>query len=273
MTLQTKQRYYMLPIQLALFIILLIFSHTSFPASKHSIRTILMVIAMEEEAAPIIQLLHLSSIPPLDPKLPMKAYSGTYGNLNIKLILNGKDPKYGVQNVGTQPAVLSTYLGISHFHPDLVMSIGTAGSCLNKKVKVGEIYTSNIINFYDRRLHSPKYQLYGIGGYRSAITTEMSRKLNLKTGIVCSSDSFEESDTDKAQIKKIGCMIIDMEAAGVSWVALLTQTPMFALKGITNYTDVISSHDDFKKNFTKITNELALKTKEILDYLLKNPLH
>ncbi len=59
-----------------------IFSTITFSAS-HEIKNILLIVAMEEEAAPIIKLLHLSPVS-LDPRLPMKAYAGNYSNIKVE---------------------------------------------------------------------------------------------------------------------------------------------------------------------------------------------
>ena len=64
-----------------------------------------------------------------------------------------------------------------------------------------------------------------------------------------------------------GCAIIDMEAAGVGWVAMLMQVPMFALKGVTNYSGVANAHDEFELHYAKITEKLAVETRDVLSYL------
>lgn len=247
--------------------VLTVCSNPVFSAVSHPVKNVLIVVAMREEADPIIKTLNLSPVSAPDPKLPMKAYVGHYANIKIALILNGVDPMFGVQNIGSQPAVLATYLGINYFHPDLVMSVGTAGGRPINGVNVGDIYISEKINFYSRRLHSPDYKLYGAGGYRSMDTTTMMKKLNIKSAIVCSGDSFDEDATDRAVMKKQRCMLIDMEAAGVNWVTMLSQIPMFAVKGVTNYIGRTTAHDEFEKNYATVTQKLATTTRAVLGYL------
>jgi len=111
--------------------------------NQHKIKKILLVVAMDTEALPIINVLNLKKSPHIFSKLPMQAYVGTYSNLDILLVDNGKDPVYKVQNIGTQAATLSAYVGIEHFHPDLVISIGTAGGIAENGAKIGDIYTSH----------------------------------------------------------------------------------------------------------------------------------
>lgn len=222
---------------------------------------------MDEEATQIIKLLNLKPTEAPDKSLPMKAYSGSYDKLNIYLILNGTDPAYKVENIGSQPATLSTYLGIKEFHPDLIMNIGTAGGFSRKHANVGDVYISNKISFYDRRLHSPDYKLYGKGNYSSPNTQNMAKTLKFKTGTICSGDSFEDDQTDLKVLAEQKCSVKEMEAAGVAWVAMLTKTPMFALKGITDQVGHVSNHDQFEKNFSRVNKEIAIKTRSILKYL------
>lgn len=54
-------------------------------------------------------------------------FSGKLGQLSVYLVWNGKCAINGVDNVGTVPASLSTYLAIQAINPDLVISAGTAG--------------------------------------------------------------------------------------------------------------------------------------------------
>ncbi len=72
--------------------------------------------------------------PPLGPLLhrvsgpaPCVTFSGSYSNLSVHVVWNGKCAVTGVDNVGTVPASLATYLSIMTFNPDLIISAGTAG--------------------------------------------------------------------------------------------------------------------------------------------------
>lgn len=233
--------------------------------NKSHIHKILLVVAMDKEAQPIISTLNLKHIN--FSKLPMQGYIGKYNNLEILLVTNGLDPINKVQNVGTQAATLTTYLGIQYFHPDLVISIGTAGGVEKDGAKLGEIIYSEKIYFFDRRFVSKNDKEYGLGGYPSAVFTDIDKKLGLKSGIVCSGDSFDDNQTDYNMFITEHCTAIDMEAAGVAWVSMLTKTPMFAMKGITNFVKGEDIHDQYRKNFSTVTLELANKLKELLKYL------
>lgn len=228
------------------------------------IKKVLLVIAMDSEAKPIISSLNLHKVTNVFTNLPMQKYIGKYEKLEIFLVINGLDPINNVQNIGAQAATLSTYLGIEYFHPDLIISIGTAGGIAKNGAKQGDIYYSQKIYFYDRRLPLKGYHEYGLGDYPSAIFASLDNKIGLKPGIICSGDSFDDNKTDYNMFIKENCSAIDMEAAGVAWISMLTKTPMFAMKGITNFVKGKDIHEQFRKNLPVVTLELANKLRELL---------
>jgi nucleoside phosphorylase len=235
--------------------------------SRSPLKKILLVVAMDSEAQPFITTLNLHKLPHSFSKLPMQAYSGKYENLNILLMTNGEDPIHKVQNVGTQAAALSTYLGINYFHPDLVISIGTAGGVEANDAKEKDIYLSHKIYFYDRRLPLKGYDEYGLGAYPSADVSTLVDNVGFKQGIVCSGDSFDENPMDYDIFVKEKCSAIDMEAAGVAWVSMLMNIPMIAIKGVTNYVRGDGIHIQYEKNLPDVTKDLSTKLKELLKNL------
>lgn len=232
---------------------------------NNSLTKILLVVALEAEPMPLIKAFHLHENKKRFSMLPMRSYIGKDGNLEIFLILNGKDLIYKTQHVGTQAAVLSTYLGIERYHPDLIINIGTAGGNQKLGARVGDIYISKIIYFYDRRMQGSHYK-YGSGNYASVDLHSFFFHCanNVKYGVVCSGDSYDVNQTDAHIIDKFHCDAIDMEAAGVAWVSVLTRTPMIAIKGITDYYGSLSNHQDHRKNTKFVSEQLALKLKELL---------
>lgn len=241
---------------------------TSNPENTTMIKKVLLVVAMDTEAAPIIKSLGLQQIPLQNTNinLPMQYYAGKYLNLDIFMVINGKDPRYHVQNIGTQAATLATYLGINQFHPDLVISIGTAGGLQETGARIHDIYLSKKIYFFDHRIPG-KFQQYAWGDYSSAILTGLNNLNHLKTGIICSGNSFDNNKTDARIIKQEGCNAIDMEAAAVAWVSQLTKTPMIAVKGITDYKGASDDFQQFTANFAVVTDSLAINLQQILNHI------
>jgi len=234
------------------------------------IQKILIVVALDKEAIPIIAKLNLHKSQHHFDNMPMQGYVGKYANFDIFLIMNGLDPLYNVQNIGTQPATLSTYLGVSYFHPDLIISIGTAGGIKENGAHIEDIYISQKIYFIDRRMPNSGYSQYGLGGYRSFDTTSIVNEVNLKKGIICSGDSFDKNDTDYRIILAKKCAAKDMEAAAVAWVSMLTKTPMFAIKGITDIVGNKNTKEQFDNRVLSVSERLSKSLQAFLDKLANN---
>ncbi len=250
------------------FALLISTSCTSVCAQQpHAIKRVLLVVAMEKEALPMIKALHLQPSAHAFGRLPMRGYEGTFNGIAVFLIMNGQDAVHKIQNVGTQPATLSTYLGIEYFHPDLVISIGSAGGMEKYGAKVGAIYLSKFIYFDDRHIPGVDYDAYAVGGYTSATLNLHQQKQAVQDGNVCSSDSFELAPLDEATVNQKQCAALDMEAAAVAWVSMLTKTPMVAVKGITNIVGHVMGHREYENNLPAVTAELASVLKEILNQL------
>ena len=231
-------------------------------SDKSAIHKVMLVLAMSSEAEPIISALKLQKLTHPLSDMPMQGYIGNYGHFSVFLITNGQDPELKISNVGTQAATLTTYIGIQYFHPDLIINIGTAGGVAQNGVKLRETYISKKIYFYDRRIMLEKYNAYGLGGYPSAQLA--FNKIDLKSGTVCSGDSFDNNQTDYDLFIKHKCSAVDMEAAGVAWVSMLAKIPMFAIKGITNFVRGNNIHKQYKENRPMVTVNLSRKLEEIL---------
>jgi len=242
-----------------------LFSEPSVASVTGLTHKVLLVVAMNTEAQPIIDILGLKALPRAFSGLPMKGYKGKQGNVEIMLVMNGTDSVHHVQNIGTQAATLSTYLGIAKFHPDLIMSVGTAGGVVENGSHLTEIYFSKKVYFFNRRIPMDGYKEYGLGGYKSVDFTSIGERLGLKPGIMCSGDSFDEEDVDFRMFLKEQCTAVDMEAAAVAWVSSLTKTPMVAIKGITNFVRGEGIHREYEKNLPIVTMALANTVKEIFD--------
>ena len=91
-----------------------------------------------------------------------------------------------------------------------------------------------------------------------------SSEVLLKPGIVCSGDSFDNNQTDYDIFIKQNCSAVDMEAAGVAWVSMLAEIPMFAIKGITNFVRGNDIHKQYEENYPIVTQNLSRKLEEIL---------
>ncbi len=72
------------------------------------------------------------------------ATNGTHNHLLTYFLLSyivtyslGKDATHNVDNVGTNSAVLTTFIAIQQLKPDLIINAGTAGGFQRNKAAIG----------------------------------------------------------------------------------------------------------------------------------------
>lgn len=75
-----------------------------------------------------------------------------------KLCATGKDAEHSVDNVGTVPAALSTYLACQQYKPDLIISVGTAGGFKAQGAAIGDVFVGTTTVNHDRRIPIPVLQ-------------------------------------------------------------------------------------------------------------------
>ncbi len=235
---------------------------------------IALIFAMEIEAAPVIEKLQLKPHPLYeDPKMPFRHYAGNMKNFEILLSLNGKDARYNVDNIGTIPAALNTYVTLSRYQPQLLINAGTAGGFSYHGSKIGDVYLSEeAFRFHDRRIPLSKYEEYGVGHFPALDLSHLAQTLQLKKGVITTSDSIDFTPQDLEIMTRNKGVVKEMEAASIAWVAHLLKVPFFALKAITDFVD---SHEttqtQFFRNFERAIAQLQIKTLETLDYLHEHP--
>ncbi|CAN6463526.1 unnamed protein product [Victoria cruziana] len=104
-------------------------SETLPAGQERPISTVVIIIAMQTEALPLVNSLQLveDKNPPFPHGVPWVRYVGSYKDLKINLIWPGKDTLFGVDSVGTVSASLVTYASIQALNPDLIINAGTSG--------------------------------------------------------------------------------------------------------------------------------------------------
>ena len=238
------------------------------------VKSILLVIAMQGEADPILEALGISGPgTPVEEPLPPIFYATTFSGLKLHLVVNGQDPMYQLDSFGTDAATLSTYLGIKKFSPDLVLSTGVAGG-FKSRAKIGDVYLSeDSMRYFDRRVSitTPNYQDYAIGFYPVIDASKIASKLGLKTGVVVTGGSFENSLIDDREIRNLEGSAVEMEAAAVGKMSRLLNKHFMAVKAIVNFDDTVGMAGQFNDNFKLATTNLAKQLLRIFKYLSNNP--
>ncbi|KAK8465157.1 hypothetical protein PHAVU_009G000700 [Phaseolus vulgaris] len=146
------------------------------------ISNIVIVVAMEMEALPIVNRFRLTRQPhsSFPERVPWVRYGGTYKDLSINLIWPGKDPASGADSIGTIPSALVTYAAIQALQPDLIINAGTTGGFKAKGASIGDIFIISGCAFHDRRIPIPGFDLYGVGLRKAFDTPNLIKELNLK---------------------------------------------------------------------------------------------
>jgi nucleoside phosphorylase len=224
------------------------------------LKKILILVAMQSEAKPIIDRLNLNLMSHTsDIDLPFQYFTTVNSEQEIILIVSGTDPRYGVDNIGTQASTLMAYVGIAQFNPDLVISAGTAGGFSERGAKIGTVYLSDReFVFHDRHVPLPGFAEQGIGHYPALNVRALAKLLNLPYGTISSGSSFQKDPGQLEQIKDSGAVAKEMEVAATAWVCWLKAVPLIALKSITNLLDIQeSSEKQFVANFALATSQLS----------------
>ncbi|KAJ7537117.1 hypothetical protein O6H91_12G098100 [Diphasiastrum complanatum] len=180
----------------------------------NNISTVLLVIAMQAEALPLVEALKLSQDDTLVfPKsVPWIKYSGIHDGLHIHIVVPGKDAVLGVDNVGTVSGALVSYAAIQALQPDLLINAGTAGG----------------FKIFDK---------YGVGATKTIPTPKLVEALGLKLGKLSTGNSLDMSPQDEEVIKSNDATIKDMEGAAVAYVANLFSVPAILIKSVTDIID------------------------------------
>lgn len=227
-----------------------------------------IIVAMENEAQATINHYGLK-------KILSKATIDIYGREDEKIFvsLNGKCPRLGVDNIGTNAAVLNTYILCEEIKPDIIINAGTAGGFIRKGSNIGDVYIgSERAVFHDRRIPLPNYDEYGLGNYLLFNTNTISDKLKLKKGIISTGNSLDFTQRDLEILLENNASLKDMEAASIAWVCELLNKPFLALKAVTDLVDnEIDTSQEFQQNFSLACVNLNRKLIDLIDFLIDNP--
>ena len=95
------------------------------------VRNVLIIVAMEQETMPLVKRFDLKRCPDKTflPGAPFVGWSGNVGDIVLRVVWCGRDPRFGgVNNVATTAAAVATYASIAAFGtPELLVSAGTGG--------------------------------------------------------------------------------------------------------------------------------------------------
>jgi len=254
---------------------------SSIALEKMTIKHVLVPIVMEAEAAPFVEHLDLKPVEDFFPShTPFVAYSGSHSDTKVTVITMGKDTVYetGVDNVGTVPASLATFLALEKFKADetpvdLVLNGGTCGGFARKGGEIGDVYLTTGVANHDRRIGIPGFDTYGIGSLQTDVDpSTMAAALGYKTGVCTTGNSLDKTETDDDYMKnKNDASVKDMEAAAIAWVCKMSGLPYMGVKVITDIVDGgIPSGEEFLENLASAAKSLQSALPKVLDYVCEN---
>lgn len=231
-------------------------------------KCIVIVVAMMSEARPIVDAMGMNSQGRLHSCYPMEHYSSEK-RPHVHLVINGRCPRFGVDNIASQPATVAAFLSIEKLKPCVLLNAGTAGGFSSAGSSVGDVYLGYpCVYFHDRRIPIPRYHEFGLGGYACPDVRPMAAALGIKTGVVSTGNSLASIPKDLEIMQSYEGRAKDMEAAAIAWVAEQHQIPFIAIKAITDLVDTQKPvHEAFLENLATASARLALKTLEVIDYL------
>ncbi|MFN3165941.1 MAG: 5'-methylthioadenosine nucleosidase [Phycisphaeraceae bacterium] len=225
-----------------------------------------LLYAMEDEALPLIRGLALTDKQFLAPPMPMRWYDGEVNGLRVDVVVMGSDRRFGVDCIGTQPAAVAAQLALQQLEPDLLINAGTCGGFIKRGGQIGKVYlTGGPFYFHDRRVPLAPFEPYADGGWRLCDVASWADALGLEQGVVSSGNSLDMNADDAERIERAGTHAKDMEAAAIAWVADQHQTPMCAVKAVTDLVDgEHPTHEEFERHLHTASEALSEAVERLL---------
>lgn len=193
-----------------------------------------LVIAMQEEAAPIIKGLELKKA------RSRKGGFKVFKNNSVILIISG---------IGTVNAALAAHTLALVYKCDIILNTGTCGAA-GKKFKPCDIVSVKRVYKRDVDLTIAGYKKYEIPGNDEFIA--LTPDENFVACDCYSSDEFVGINSDVPKD-----VIVEMEAYSVAFVCRRYDIPCKIYKVVSDLTDTNTDDSEFKANLPKATKALA----------------
>lgn len=232
--------------------------------------TIAVIIAMEAEAAPLVEHLGLKKTAPSPFKgaLPAVVFTGTVNGATVHVITNGKAKGFDVDSVGTVPAALTAYQVCAELNPDVLVNAGTAGGFKSMGGAIGDVYLASAFKNHDRRIPIPGFDAYGVGAVNAAPCPNLRQAMGFKDGVVSTGNSLDAPAVDMENLKANEASVKEMEAAGIAHVAAMFDVPFVAVKTITDIVDGDKpTQDEFLENLGAAAKALQAAVPRVLQFI------
>jgi len=160
---------------------------------------------------------------------------GAIGSYDLTVLQVGQHPIYHRHNSGYAQSAAIAGLAAKILSPDLIISFGTGGGCLENDLAIGDAVLATGTIFMDRFRTSNKNAFdWGVYGGLTMPTKKMSLELGLREGIVGSQGSYDITEVQVELMKLLKVLCLDMEAASESMILQQTGVNFMALKVVSN---------------------------------------
>ncbi|KAL9179645.1 hypothetical protein ACHAXT_008935 [Thalassiosira profunda] len=235
-----------------------------------TISNVVIAIAMEAEAAPFVAHLGLQPDKSFFPtETPFHAFRGKHNDCDLTVITNGKDEVHGtgVDNVGTVPAAMATFLALQKMKADdpahLLINAGTA-----RGPTLGDVFLTTAVANHDRRIAIPDFTPYGIGRIESTSVENLAAHLDYKLGVCTTGNSLDFHELDTHHMLENDASVKDMEAAAIAWASEMWDVPHFGVKVVTDIVDGDKpSHEEFLENLGTAAKSLQSALPKVIDFV------
>lgn len=224
--------------------------------------TIAILVAMDKEYTLVKEMLK-NRQPITYGKRYAEGYMGKVGGNTVILA------KCGIGKVNAAMTV-TELLSLSTFNIEAVISTGVAGS-LDDNIPTGKVIASTACQYWDVWCGKPN-EVGQVQGLPVAFVSDADlfqkayqSDVLLRPGLIVSGDSFIESETEKANIKKNihNPLAVDMESAALAHVCYLYKVPFLSLRVISDGCD----QDDYNKYWDSIAKSSFNAVSKIIEIL------
>lgn len=170
-------------------------------------------------------------------------YTGSYQEKQLVVCRSG----IGKVNSGA----MTQYL-IDHYHVDLIINSGCAGSLISK-VKIMDVILSSYVTYHDfqpvriMEANVPENGKITAATKLITIAKDALKQLNVENYYVApiaSGDCFVTDEVKRDIIyKSTGAYAVDMESASIGHICKLNSVPFLSLRTISDFAD---GNDDFE---------------------------
>lgn len=202
-----------------------------------------IVIAMEEEASPLLQLMKIKESIFLGGK---SCRSGTLCRVETALILSG---------IGKVNAAAAAQALLMRFPLDAIINIGVAGA-VNPRLQICDICVAEKCIQYDFDItavtDAPIGYITNIGAQYIYSDKKLFKKLK-KLGCpatVATADRFSFKESEAEFIRSLGGDLRDMEFGAIAQVCHLNKMPFISIKTVSDTAEG-SPAEEFKNNLEK----------------------